>query len=93
MTVRPTAGDTTRIEARVRRGDAAAITYVLTGIGWLVGASLLGDVIDPNTTLEILAYIGGSTAGAYATARTIWSRLMGGWQDRVDRLMDRLTEV
>jgi len=93
VAVRPAGGDSTRIDARVRRGDAATVTYLLSAVGWLVAGSLVGDVLNPTTTLEFLALIGGGTAGAYATARAVWSRLMGSWQDRVDRLVDRLTEV
>lgn len=92
VSIRPSQG-ATRMQVRVRRGDAATVTYLLSAMGWLVAGSLLGDVLNPATTAEFLLLIGGGTVSAYATARTVWARLMGSWQDRVDRLLDRLTEA
>lgn len=92
VSIRPTT-DGTKVQVRVRRADAATVTYLLSGIGWLVITSLLGDVLNPATAAEYLLLIGGGTVSAYATARAVWSRLMGSWQDRVDRLLDRLTEA
>lgn len=92
VSVRPTT-EGTMVQVRVRRADAATVTYLLSGVGWLVATSLLGDVLNPATAAEYLLLISGGTVSAYATARTVWSRLMGSWQDRVDRLVDRLAEA
>lgn len=98
VTVRPRDGRT-NVRIASKQGKEAFLTYWLSGVSWFILMGIAAGILEPTAAAEVVALASGAAAGAYVSARTIWSarsrKLRGsvtGLMRGLSRVLDRASE-
>ncbi len=83
----------TRVQIIGDRQAAGALTYVSSGLAWMIAAVAIGSGLDVTSAVGVLSILAGAAGGAFLTARTIWKSTSSGFRRKVTELMEELSSA
>ena len=92
VNVTPRDGETT-IQIMADRGATGILTFVGSGLPWLIAAVAIGDGLDVASVAGVAGILAGAAGGAFLTFRTFWKSTTAGFRRKLAGLMEDLSSA
>jgi hypothetical protein len=92
VNVTPRDGETT-IQIIADRGGTGVLTFLASGLPWLIAAVAVGNGLDVTSVAGVASILAGAAGGAFLTFRTIWKSTTAGFRRKLTGLMEDLSSA